>query len=684
MDFSENSSTQYSNDSDSMVKSCRALFVKGLAKAATERHLLNVFAGFGPVVSCQIARHRSGRSAGFAIVTFAKAEDAVVAMETVENQIFLGRRMCIRWFQPNRVDSKSDEDNLCGLDASRLLSMSQFMESDQCSEQLDSQMNSNTQTLWSNTVSSWLNNHSGQQAPMLTHDTPLQDSVASMPLTNGSLNVSKVNSGFDNKLENSDCFNSPSTKSKESMDDSFNFSFFDSSPDIGRTTGQNSEESSPTNIKKSRLATKWGVLSIPDVTGPSGQSPRSICSSQSGDCSTSSSASIDFLSSKSSNGDSQDSSTFQAGFVDLLTEAPFSKQASWSNNNASDNSKAISSNWNLWNSSSFVVPPSTTNTFTASVNAPMPLPGESNLDRWNRNNGSLPESSSTDNFASNFGNIFATHDNGHNSYSASKDAGKNAFAIPLGISDSSTNATLSCKSSALNGSVNSLTLNANDCNTKDNSSRSVNQIAPPPVSPPSTVVHPMHQVNPNGGGYASMLTSTQGLNDGNANGFINVSNNNSTFTNSSNNNPIMAMLFPPSCSSQQYPSTSMMASQVNNSNYMVHNNSCNNVVGNNNSSHNIGIPSMNFMADMINSTYSAQQQYANALAMMVEAQKKLLEAAASINYQTSGMKSASGMVHHQLSNSAQQLGSAACQLPSAFPTHLTSMPIMYPCITHSR
>lgn len=33
---------------------CRALFVKGLAKVATERHLHSVFAQFGPVVDCQV------------------------------------------------------------------------------------------------------------------------------------------------------------------------------------------------------------------------------------------------------------------------------------------------------------------------------------------------------------------------------------------------------------------------------------------------------------------------------------------------------------------------------------------------------------------------------------------------------------------------------------------------------
>ncbi|MEW5300076.1 MAG: hypothetical protein WDW36_003033 [Sanguina aurantia] len=79
-----------------------ALFVKGLAKGATERHLHAIFSQFGVVDESQIARHRSGRSAGFAIVTFRHREDADVALSRVDNSLFLGRHLMVRWFQQER------------------------------------------------------------------------------------------------------------------------------------------------------------------------------------------------------------------------------------------------------------------------------------------------------------------------------------------------------------------------------------------------------------------------------------------------------------------------------------------------------------------------------------------------------------------------------------------------------
>lgn len=81
----------------------RTLFVKGLSKGASERHLHTIFASFGTVTDSQIARHRSGRSAGFAIVTFLRHEEAALAMQNMDNLVFLGRKLSVKWFEAARV-----------------------------------------------------------------------------------------------------------------------------------------------------------------------------------------------------------------------------------------------------------------------------------------------------------------------------------------------------------------------------------------------------------------------------------------------------------------------------------------------------------------------------------------------------------------------------------------------------
>ncbi|GFR50273.1 hypothetical protein Agub_g12460 [Astrephomene gubernaculifera] len=81
----------------------RVLFAKGLAKGCTSAHLQAIFSTFGTVTDCQIARHRSGRSAGFAIVTFLRHEEAVAAMQAIDNLMFMGRRLSVKWFSPERA-----------------------------------------------------------------------------------------------------------------------------------------------------------------------------------------------------------------------------------------------------------------------------------------------------------------------------------------------------------------------------------------------------------------------------------------------------------------------------------------------------------------------------------------------------------------------------------------------------
>eukprot|EP00798_Chlamydomonas_sp_ICE-L_P015710 gene15710-21820_t len=87
---------------DAVPQSVCSIFVKGLNKNTATSMLMSVFSRFGSVIQCQIARHRSGRSAGFAIVTYAKHEEAALALQSVDNSQFLGRRLNVRWYQPER------------------------------------------------------------------------------------------------------------------------------------------------------------------------------------------------------------------------------------------------------------------------------------------------------------------------------------------------------------------------------------------------------------------------------------------------------------------------------------------------------------------------------------------------------------------------------------------------------
>lgn len=50
----------------------------------------------------QIARHRSGRSAGFAIVTFSTHEEASAAVRGMDSATFMGRPLSCRWYQQER------------------------------------------------------------------------------------------------------------------------------------------------------------------------------------------------------------------------------------------------------------------------------------------------------------------------------------------------------------------------------------------------------------------------------------------------------------------------------------------------------------------------------------------------------------------------------------------------------
>jgi hypothetical protein len=94
---------------ENLSESLNSIFVKGLGKNVDGPHLQIIFSKFGIVVDAQIAKHRSGRSAGFAIVTFSRHEEAMLAMKHMDNSMYQGRKLSLRWFEP---DSEADQASL--------------------------------------------------------------------------------------------------------------------------------------------------------------------------------------------------------------------------------------------------------------------------------------------------------------------------------------------------------------------------------------------------------------------------------------------------------------------------------------------------------------------------------------------------------------------------------------------
>ena len=125
----------------------KAVFVKGLSKGTTALCMQNLFCRFGVVVDCQVsahastspstglhlhsqclcrdnttralyrylrslrlppfpisqlARHRSGRPAGFAIISFATPGEAFRALQATDGSFFNGRQISVRWYNAAR------------------------------------------------------------------------------------------------------------------------------------------------------------------------------------------------------------------------------------------------------------------------------------------------------------------------------------------------------------------------------------------------------------------------------------------------------------------------------------------------------------------------------------------------------------------------------------------------------
>lgn len=77
------------------------LYVGGLAYAATEADLEGAFAAAGTVVSASVITDReTGRSRGFGFVEMATAEEAQAAIDMLNDQEVVGRRVSVNLARP--------------------------------------------------------------------------------------------------------------------------------------------------------------------------------------------------------------------------------------------------------------------------------------------------------------------------------------------------------------------------------------------------------------------------------------------------------------------------------------------------------------------------------------------------------------------------------------------------------
>lgn len=120
----------------------------------------------------QVARHRSGRSAGFAIVAFSKIDQAMAALGNMDNGVFLGRRLSVRIFQPDRANEQSQAqcknpgfmDSLPLMLPEQILALAGLLDPNMLATDYAPQ-HAATDPLpqdppgWSHLVSSWLNDY---------------------------------------------------------------------------------------------------------------------------------------------------------------------------------------------------------------------------------------------------------------------------------------------------------------------------------------------------------------------------------------------------------------------------------------------------------------------------------------------------------------------------------------------
>jgi len=88
----------------------KRLYVGNLNYDATEHQLEELFRGVGNVISAEVATHsRTQQSKGFAYVEMGSLDEAQRAVETLDNQEFLGRRIEVSGGREEPEDSEGSE-----------------------------------------------------------------------------------------------------------------------------------------------------------------------------------------------------------------------------------------------------------------------------------------------------------------------------------------------------------------------------------------------------------------------------------------------------------------------------------------------------------------------------------------------------------------------------------------------
>lgn len=88
------------------------IYVGNLSYNASEGPLKNLFAQFGEVSSCKLITDRdTGRNKGFAFVEMDSADDASVAINSLDGQEFEGRNLRVNEAKPQERRERSSRDN---------------------------------------------------------------------------------------------------------------------------------------------------------------------------------------------------------------------------------------------------------------------------------------------------------------------------------------------------------------------------------------------------------------------------------------------------------------------------------------------------------------------------------------------------------------------------------------------
>jgi RNA recognition motif-containing protein len=92
---------------------CASLHVSDLNRDVREEHLFEIFSVVGPIDSIRVVRDRVSRvSLGYAYVNFSSAQDAELALETLNNHVLKGRPLRIKLQQRDRSMRKSSAGNI--------------------------------------------------------------------------------------------------------------------------------------------------------------------------------------------------------------------------------------------------------------------------------------------------------------------------------------------------------------------------------------------------------------------------------------------------------------------------------------------------------------------------------------------------------------------------------------------